>query len=380
MSSRLPARLRILADAVWQLLATAGRRRRPEVVRRILVAHPTKMLGDTLLLTPLLEKLRERYADAEICMTVFPAFLPLYQRPPYGIVPLPFDLRDQKSYRELMLEEGFDLAIIPGDNRNAWLALALGSRWIVGFDGDIPGWKNWLLDERTDYSALPGTWADMVAGLVEGPLPHPYRPADWPPPDFLEFPLPKKPYCVLHLGASNPLRYWEPDKWRSLADWLGRLGYAVVFSGGRGEEALVAEVDQDEKYASYAGQLDLPQMWHLLANASLLVSPDTGIAHLGRIVGLPVVTLFGQGSEVLFGAGEFWRDVPCASVVIEPFPCRDLNTLFKRRISWVRRCDRTRLQCAEPRCMQAISIDLVNEAVLRVLKPGAQEPALKEFS
>ena len=30
-------------------------------------------------------------------------------------------------------EPGFDLAIVPGDNRYSWLAAAAGARWIVAF-------------------------------------------------------------------------------------------------------------------------------------------------------------------------------------------------------------------------------------------------------
>ena len=369
ISPRLLSRLGILATALRQRLFR--RRSRPESVLRILVAHPTKMLGDTLLLTPLLAKLREQHPASEICMLVAPPLLSLYRRPPYGVVPLPFDLRDPESFRRLASRAGFDLAVIPGDNRSAWLALALGSRWIVGFGGDVPAWKNRLLDEQAAYPGVPGTWADMVAGLVPGPPPRPYRPADWAPPDSSPFHLPGKPYCVLHPGAGNPLRMWEPGKWRGLADRLSQLGYAIAFSGGRGEESLVAAADPDGRHLSFAGRLDLPQMWHLLANAALLVSPDTGVAHLGRIAGTPAITLFGQGSAVLFGAGEFWREAPCLPVIADPFPCRDMDTLFKRRIPWVRRCDRTRSQCVEPRCMQALTVEAVMAVALPLLHgPG----------
>ncbi|WIM05072.1 MAG: glycosyltransferase family 9 protein [Candidatus Nitricoxidivorans perseverans] len=366
MSPRFLSRLGIVAAALRQRLFR--RRRRPEAVLRILVAHPTKMLGDTLLLTPLLAKLREQHPGAEICMLVAPPFLSLYRHPPYGVVPLPFDLGNPESFRRLALRAGFDLAVIPGDNRSAWLALALGSRWIVGFGGGVPAWKNRLLDEQAAYPDVPGTWADMVAGLVPGPPPRPYRTADWEAPDSSPFHLPGKPYCVLHPGAGNPLRMWDPARWRELADQLERLGHAVVFSGGRGEEPLVAAADPDGRHLSFAGRLDLPQLWHLLANAALLVSPDTGIAHLGRVVGTPAVTLFGQGSPVLFGAGEFWRDAPWRPVAVDPFPCRDMNTLFRRPIPWVRRCDRTRPQCSEPRCMHALTVDAVMAAAVSILK------------
>jgi len=101
----------------------------------------------------------------------------------------------------------------------------------------------------------------------------------------------------------------------------------------------------------------------LLANARMLVAPDTGVAHLGRVVGVPTVALFGPGSATVSGAGEFWRDAPYRAITVDPFPCRDQRILFRREISWVRRCARTLAECPEPRCMQAISIAAVTEAI-----------------
>jgi len=109
--------------------------------------------------------------------------------------------------------------------------------------------------------------------------------------------------------------------------------------------------------------LTLPQMWHFLARASLLVSPDTGIAHLGRVVGTPTVALFGPGSATIYGAGDFWRDAPYRAVTVDPFPCRDQRVLFKREIAWVRRCARSVQECSHPRCMDAIPVQRVMAAI-----------------
>jgi ADP-heptose:LPS heptosyltransferase len=168
---------------------------------------------------------------------------------------------------------------------------------------------------------------------------------------------------VLHVGASTPLKQWEREKWRALAAWLAGRGLAVVWSGGRGEEAEVTAIDPEGRYASVAGKLDLPQMWHLVKRARLLVCPDTGIAHLGRIVDTPTVTLFGPGSAVICGAGDFWRASPYRAVTVDPFPCRDQRVLFKREIAWVRRCGRSTAECPAPKCMHAIGLDAVTAAV-----------------
>jgi len=140
-----------------------------------------------------------------------------------------------------------------------------------------------------------------------------------------------------------------------------------VWSAGRGEEALVSAIDPQGRFQSFAAQLDLPQMWHLVAGARLLVAPDTGIAHLGRIAWTPTVTLFGPGSAVIAGPGAFWRDTPWEAVGEPDFPCRDQKLLFRREIEWVRRCARSTRECAEPRCMHAIEVDAVLAAAGRLL-------------
>ena len=69
----------------------------------------------------------------------------------------------------------------------------------------------------------------------------------------------------------------------------------------------------------------------------------------------------------LFGPGEFWRDVPYRAVTLEDFPCRDQRRLFKREIQWIRRCQRTPAECAEPRCMQGIGVAPVLRAAEEVM-------------
>lgn len=45
------------------------------------------------------------------------------------------------------------------------------------------------------------------------------------------------------------------------------------------------------KGARYRGSLDLAGVWRLLTGARLMVCPDTGVAHLGKVVGVPSVAL-----------------------------------------------------------------------------------------
>jgi ADP-heptose:LPS heptosyltransferase len=282
---------------------------------------------------------------------------------------LPFAPSDSSTTRALLGEEPFDLAVVVGDNRYSWLAAALRSSHIVAHAGDRPWTKEILIDEMRPFAAEPAALGDMFASLVDGADPSPYARGDWPAPDAPPFDLPARPYAILHVGASTPLKQWLPERWLALARHLEGRGVNVAWSGGRGEEAIVARCDPERRYPSFAGRLDLAQMWRLLAGAALVVAPDTGIAHVARAAFAPAITLYGPGSAVLGGPGRFWRNVPQRAVTVEPFPCRDQQVLFRRRVEWVRRCGRGVDECAEPRCMHAIELSAVIAAAGELLQP-----------
>lgn len=356
MASRLRVRSTVVAHAL-ALRAVRGPRVKPGVVRRLLVAHHL-LAGDTIMLTALLAKARSVYPEAEIAMTLRPALAPLYKTLPYGVHALPFEPRDFNTLNALLSDRGYDLALVPGDNRHSWLAAALDASWVVAFAGDRPPTKSWMVDELVSYPNEPMAWSDMNTLLLPGPAPQPYRPSDWPAPPVAAFERPAGRYAVLHVEASTPLKHWEDSKWLALAEALASKGVRPVWSAGRGS-AMIRRIDPGGKFDALGDKLDLVQLAHLVARAALLVSVDTSVAHLGKITFAPTVTLFGPGSKILFGKGEFWKNAPFRGVTVADFPCRDQQTLFKRRIEWVRRCQRSTSECAEPRCMHAISLEQV---------------------
>ena len=366
MASRLRSRLRIVPRALFQRLMTVGRRKRPRHPERILIVHHL-LLGDAIMVTPLAAKLRRQFSAAEIVVAVPRAIAPVYAGRPYGMRAVPWDPRDAATLSSLFEGPGYDLAFVPADNRHSWLALAAGARWIVAHERDRPAYKSWPVDELRAYPKRPAALGEIFAGLIDGAPPAAFMPVDWPAPPSKEFALPAVPYAVLHVGASTPLKLWEAEKWRAIVAWLGEAGISVVWSGGRAETHLIDLVDPERRFPSYAGKLDLAQMWHLLANARLLVCPDTGIAHLGRLINVPTVALFGPGSATCFGPGEFWRNSPYRAVTIAPFACRNQSALFKRPIAWLSTCERSPAQCPTPRCMQAIDVGMVQAAIRELL-------------
>ena len=207
MSNRFWTRL-LVAGLALRTVLTGGARHKPGNPHRFLVIAPL-FAGDALLLAPLLAKLRQQHPACELYLVAGGAVQCLYQRRPYGVQAGVFDPRDAGTLLALRRWPAADLAIVAGESRYSWLALALGARWIVGFGGERGRLQNWALDERIPLPQRPAAWGDLAATLVRGAPAAPYRAGDWPDPEFAPFEFPPSPYCLLHVQASSPLKHWE---------------------------------------------------------------------------------------------------------------------------------------------------------------------------
>ncbi len=359
-------RLRAMALALIKDSKRSRSIGRPATPKKIIVLHEL-LLGDTLMLAPLLATLRKRYAEAELFVSSNPAHTALFSGKPYGARVLGYSERAPDSLTGLQPAFECDLAILPGDNRHAIAAKAIGAKWVVGFSPDKRRFRDRFVDEFIELPPAPEALGDLFTLLADPEsfyrLGLRYRPGAWAAPEFTPFEVPAEPYAVLHVGAGSPLRLWEPSSWRAVAQAITSRGLKVVWTAGPEETDLISQIDTERRHLSLAGRLDLSQLWHLLTRARVAVTLDTGIAHMAKLTCTPVTTLFGPGSAVLFGRGRFWANNAFAEVTVRPFPCRDQRNLFKREVPWVRRCNRTLAYCPRARCMEAITSEQVIAAL-----------------
>ena len=104
--------------------------------------------------------------------------------------------------------------------------------------------------------------------------------------------------------------------WRSSADSLADKGAAVVLLGAPSDAEAAASVTTAAPAASLVGR-DRPALLPaLLAEVDVLVSGDTGVAHLAAALDTPVVTLFGPTDPRL--SAPRGRAV---AVATHPVPC-----------------------------------------------------------
>ncbi|GAA3921392.1 glycosyltransferase family 9 protein [Actinoplanes auranticolor] len=99
---------------------------------------------------------------------------------------------------------------------------------------------------------------------------------------------------IVHPGAKSPARRWP--HFAAVARVLAERGHDVVVTGSAGERELALAVARDaglSPAAVLAGNTGLAELAALVAHARLLVSGDTGIAHLATAYRTPSVVLFG---------------------------------------------------------------------------------------
>ncbi len=112
-----------------------------------------------------------------------------------------------------------------------------------------------------------------------------------------------RPYAVINFGGNEPGRRWDFDRFLALAGDLASRGLQVVFSGGAAETALkprLAQAGRGQDFLDRIGKTSLPQLLDLLRDAALVVSNDTGPAHLAAGLGVPTVVIVGGGHFTSF--------------------------------------------------------------------------------
>lgn len=129
---------------------------------------------------------------------------------------------------------------------------------------------------------------------------------------------PLQPWVLLHPGATAASRRYPIRHWVQVTRALTRKsGYPVVFTGSAGETELVDEIRRcaGSSTVSLAGQLDLGKLGAMISLAPVLVSNNTGPAHIASALGTPLVVLYAltnpQHTPWRVESRVLFHDVPC---------------------------------------------------------------------
>ncbi len=127
----------------------------------------------------------------------------------------------------------------------------------------------------------------------------------------------REPWIILHPGATAQSRRYPAQHWKRLAHLLAaRQHCPLLFTGSADEADLVDRIRDGVPDAhSLAGKLDLGELAALIARAPLLISNNTGPAHIAAAVGTPVIDLYAltnpQHTPWKVPNRVLFHDVPC---------------------------------------------------------------------
>lgn len=102
---------------------------------------------------------------------------------------------------------------------------------------------------------------------------------------------------VISACSSHALRNWLPERYAAVADHAAaRHGLRVILSGGPGtaERTMADAIKASTRVplVDQVGRDTLPQMLALLARTTVLLTPDSGPAHMATMTRTPVIGLY----------------------------------------------------------------------------------------
>lgn len=308
------------------------RRQNDESVRRILVIE-LWLLGDVVLMTPMLRALRERFPGAEITVLAKPHAEELLRESGLADKIITFDFPwtakadkykpsryDRRLVRDLIRRlrgENFDLAIDGRmDARSSALAYATGAPTRIGYDFGGGGFLlTHALRASPDDHHRAHDWLKLLEPLDDG------RWNDGAPTTAAELGKRYAPRLTvslaeradaerrlrsfgiqdgelivgIHPGASRPQGRWPLEHFAWVAESLTSRYAArcIIFldPAGHGESMPL-------RSEAYFVRASLREMMALMTCCDVFICNDSGPMHIADALGVPVVGIFTTGNPV----------------------------------------------------------------------------------
>lgn len=265
-------------------------------------------IGDFVCATPAFRALRAALPAAEITLVAQPFIRGLAARCPYldrfeafpgypGIAEQFFEPASALMFFKKMQAEGFDLAVQmhgSGVYSNPFL-LMVGAKATAGFGSGLDAALPY--DERAHEVRRVLRLMEFLGAPSQGEATE-FRlwPRDHEEAEDALCGLPR-PLIGVHPGARDVDKKWPVERFAEVARRLrSRRGGTVVVIGGAAERAAAARIAG----INLTG-LSIPAMGAAIARMALLVTNDSGPAHIAYALGTPTVTLFGTTSPDEWG-------------------------------------------------------------------------------
>ena len=333
--------------------------------QRILVIK-IRYIGDVLLVTPVLESLKQAFPQVSASMLVNAGTEGVLANNPF--LEEVFLVPEGKSWgRHIALihtlrSRKFDMILdLTDGDRAAVVGFLSGAKYRVGYNSE-QRWRGTLYHRIVQGDRHEMHAVDYHLRALEAvgckidcrnPRIYPSKQDHAAADQLLKERgiSPDKPWIALHPGARHWFKAWPEENFIELAGRLHAEHHLSILVVGGPKETEMADciVKACGPWAdTVAGRTTLLQLGALLGRASFFVGNDAGPMHIAASVGTPVLALFGPTPPAVWGPlGEGHR------VIWKKIDCTD--------------CWRDGCQRGELNCMRQIGVDEVYEAARDVL-------------
>jgi lipopolysaccharide heptosyltransferase II len=330
---------------------------------RILI-RSSNWLGDAIMSVPAVRAIKNGRPEAHVTIAAPAKIAPVWKLVPEVDAILPLASNSLlEAVRSIRGRSRFDVAILfPNSLRVALEALLAGVRRRVGYRGHS---RSWLLNQVIPEQPPPRRLEHQSARYLRiaeicgaGDIQHPTS--------NIQIAASNQPsainYQPLKIGLCPGAEYGPAKRWLSerFAEAAVRVAAEapvewVLF--GTPKEAEIGEqiaAGLGGSCVNRIGQTTLDQLILALHECRLLLTNDTGTMHLASLLGVPVVAIFGSTEPGLTG------------------PLGDHHIILRHHVEcspcFLRKCP------IDFRCMKAVGIQEVVDAVLSTLRQSSPRP------
>jgi len=283
-------------------------------MKKILVIGPS-WVGDTMLMHPMLLRLKQRHPQSSIDVLALPRIASLLHTMPEvdEVIDNPFphgalQLVARYQFGKTLRGEQYDQAfVLPNSLKSALVPFFAHIPVRTGYVGEAR--YGLLNDVRKLNKKIFPLMVERYAQLAEDAQGEISRPVANPKLEVSEsqrkatlkkLGLPMdKPVAVFCPGAEyGPAKRWPVPYFAEIAQRLQKHGFAIWLVGSAKDSEIADKIVSMGNPAcrNLCGSTDLDDAIVLLSIAELVISNDTGLMHLAAALDRPMLALFGSSS------------------------------------------------------------------------------------
>lgn len=326
----------------------------PAQVKKIAILK-TAAIGDTVLVTAIINDLKLFYPDVEIDFYsgasnfAFAKLIGQCRK----VIQLP--IKNFPKLFEILKSEKYDLLLDFGawPRINSVCSFFIDADYKVGFKTQDQ-YRHFVYDKSVDHSNEIHeleNYRNIIRSIGIKTTSAPVIPEGEVPKNLMH--NLQQPYIVCHLwpgGERSDLKEWTFENWKKIISFVQSKNYFVLLTGGK------EDLDKNSNFLNATGVkaynmagTTVSETIGALKNAKVVISVNTGIMHIAAGLNVPTVGLHGPTSVKRWGP--VGRNV--CSVISQLEGCQYLNLGFEYK--------------PELQCMESISADDVIDAVKAIV-------------